>query len=297
MTIALFKTLVAIHEYGSFRAAADVICITHAAVGQQMRRLEEILDTKLFDRSSKSPKLNQLGKALVPKVKAVVIDYENILNDLTGDPVHIGELSVGAVPSSLAELVPKSIKRLITLYPQLHIRVVPGSSPDLLEQIENGNLDIAVMSEPTHIHAALTWIPFFEERMVLLTPPEVLENDPLKILEKMPYLRHTRQGSVGMLAEQWLSEHNIHVRDVMEMGSLENLVSMVAHGLGVSIGPDICVPAPSFTKLKKLSLGPTAPTRTLGLLTRSDCSKLRLLNPLLTQINVTIANSGQSNIV
>ncbi|MBT3649511.1 MAG: LysR family transcriptional regulator, partial [Rhodobacteraceae bacterium] len=66
MTIALFKTLIAISEQGSFRAAADVICVTHAAIGQQMTRLEETLQVRLFDRSEKSPKLNQLGKAFVP---------------------------------------------------------------------------------------------------------------------------------------------------------------------------------------------------------------------------------------
>lgn len=295
MTIALFKTLIAIYENGSFRAAADAVCITHAAVGQQMRRLEATLGTTLFDRSEKAPKLNQLGNALIPKAKAVVLAYDNILNDLTGDPINIGELSVGAVPSSLAGLIPKSIKRLVAIYPQLHIRVVPGISPNLRAQIESGNIDIAVMSQPTHIPATLTWIPFYTEKLVLLTSPDVAEIDPLKILAKMPYLRQTRQASVGMLAEEWLSQNNIRVHDVMEMGSLENLESMVAHGLGVSIGPDICVPAPSFERLRKLSLGPTAPARILGILTRADCSKLRLIESLLTQIRLTIAETEQKN--
>jgi len=297
MTIALFKTLIAISEQGSFRAAADVICVTHAAIGQQMMRLEDTLQVKLFDRSEKSPKLNQLGKAFVPKAKAVVLAYDTILDDLTGDPRTIGELSVGAVPSSLAGLLPKSIKRLITLYPQLHIRVMPGLSPALFEQIEGGTLDAAVMSEPRHIHSGLNWLPFYEEELVLLASPEVVEDDPFLILEKMPYLRHTRQAAVGMMAEEWLAKNNIRVHDLMEMGSLENLASMVAHGLGVAIGPNICVPDPSFEQLRKISLGPSAPRRTLGILTRSDCSKLKLLEPLLAQIKLTIADSeGQSKL-
>lgn len=291
MTIALFKTLIAVSEHGSFRAAADKICLTHAAVGQQMTRLEESLQVKLFDRSEKSPKLNQLGKALVPKAKAVVLAYDTILDDLTGDPAAIGELSVGAVPSSLAGLIPKSLKRLLKLYPNLHIRVVPGLSPALLEQIEQGSLDAAVTSAPTHINKGLNWMPFYEEELVLLTAPDVQEQDPRKILANMPYLRHTRHASVGMLAEEWLAKHNIDVHDVMEMGSLENLANMVAHGLGVAIGPDICVPDPSFEQLKKISLGPSAPRRMLGILTRSDCSKLKLLEPLLEQIQLTIAET------
>ncbi len=289
MTISLFKTLIAISECGSFRGAADVVCVTHAAVGQQMKRLEEALSVKLFDRSEKSPRLNQLGKAFVPKAKAVVYAYETILDDLTGDPRMIGELSLGAVPSTIRGLIPKSVKRLIELYPDLHIRIVPDLSPNLLEQVEQGLLDAAVMSEPLRVHDNLNWMPFYEEELVLLTSPEVTETDPRRILATMPYIRHTRQAAVGMLAEKWLSKNKVKVNDTMEMGSLENLASMVAHNLGVSVGPNICVPDPIFRQLRKISLGPSALSRTLGILTRTDCSKLRLVEKLLDQINAVVA--------
>lgn len=288
VTISLFKTFLAIAEYGSFRGAADVVCVTHAAVGQQMKRLEETLGVTLFDRSEKTPRLNQLGKAFVPKAQAVVDAYDTILDDLTGDPRMIGELILGAVPSTIRGLIPKSIKCLLKLYPDLHIRVVPDLSPNLLEQVEQGTLDAAVLSEPPRVHDKLNWMPFIQEELVLLTSPEVRETDPMRILATMPYIRHTRQAAVGMLAEEWLSRNNVKVRDAMEMGSLENLASMVAHNLGVSVGPNICVPDPIFGQLKKISLGPSAPSRTLGILTRSDCSKLRLVQRLLDQINLVV---------
>ena len=291
MTISLFKTLIAISECGSFRGAADVVCVTHAAVGQQMKRLEEALDAKLFDRSEKSPRLNQLGKAFVPKAKAVVYAYETILDDLTGDPRMIGELSLGAVPSTIRGLIPKSVKRLIELYPDLHIRIVPDLSPNLLEQVEQGLLDAAVMSEPLRVHDNLNWMPFYEEELVLLTSPEVTETDPRRILATMPYIRHTRQAAAGMLAEEWLSKNKVKVTDTMEMGSLENLASMVAHNLGVSVGPNICVPDPIFRQLRKISLGPSALSRTLGILTRTDCSKLRLVQKLFDQIDAVVAEN------
>ena len=292
MTIALFKTLIAISESGSFSGAADIVCVTHAAVGQQMRRLEDTLGVKLFDRSEKTPRLNQLGKAFVPKAKAVVFNYETILDDLTGDPRMIGELVLGAVPSTIRGLIPKSAKRLLRLYPDLHIRVVPDLSPRLLEQVEQGTLDAAVMSEPLRVHDNLNWMPFYKEELVLLTSPEVSETDPRKILATMPYIRHTRHASVGMLAEEWLSAQKVKVNDAMEMGSLENLASMVAHDLGVSVGPNICVPDPIFRQLNKISLGQGAPSRTLGILTRSDCSKLQLVDELLIQIETVVEEAS-----
>ncbi|MEP1933924.1 MAG: LysR substrate-binding domain-containing protein [Paracoccaceae bacterium] len=297
MSISLFKTLIAIADTGSFRGAADVVCVTHAAVGQQMRRLEEAQGVKLFDRSEKSPKLNQLGKAFVPKAQAIVRAYDTILDDLTGDPQMIGELLLGAVPSTIRGLIPKSAKRLIECYPDLHIRVVPGLSPILLEQVEQGTLDAAVLSEPLRIHDNLNWMPFYEEKLVLLTAPEVTETDPRRILATMPYIRHTRQASVGMLAEEWLSKNKLKVNDAMEMGSLENLASMVAHNLGVSVGPDICVPDPIFRQLRKIPLEEEAPSRTLGILTRDDCSKLSLVQKLLDQINFVVAEYAESETI
>lgn len=290
MTISLFKTLIAVSETGSFRGAADTVCVTHAAVGQQMKRLEDMLGVALFDRSEKTPQLNQLGKAFVPKAKAVVAAYDTILDDLTGEPQMIGELVLGAVPSTIRGLIPKSAKRLKRLYPNLHIRVVPDLSPNLVEQVEHGTLDAAVLSEPLRISERFNWTPFYEEELVLLTAPEITETDPRRILSTMPYLRHTRRASVGMLAEDWLSRNNVKVNDAMEMESLENLASMVAHNLGVSVGPNICVPDPIFERLNKIPLGPNAPSRTLGVLSRTDCSKLRLIEKLLDQINHVVTD-------
>lgn len=288
MSIQLFKTLIAIAEKGSFSAAADHICISHAAVGQQMKRLEETLKVTLFDRSQRTPRLNQLGKALVPKAQLVVQSYETILDDLTGDAQFIGELTLGAVPSTLRELIPKSIKRLMSNYPDLLIRVVPGLSNDLYDQVMRGALDAAVISQPSIMAKNLNWSPFVEEELVLLTAPEVEGDDPMQLLRDLPYIRHTKRATMGMLVEQWLSENGVHVREVMVMDSTETLSSMVTHNLGVSIVPNLCMPDPMFAKLRKLPLGPTTIPRVLGMLTRSDCSKAHLVNRLLEQIEKTL---------
>ena len=78
-----------------------------------------------------------------------MFSYETILDDLIGDPQMIGELTLGAVPSTIRGLIPIAVKRLVNTYPDLHIKVVPGISSKLLDQVESGTLDAAVISEPT----------------------------------------------------------------------------------------------------------------------------------------------------
>ena len=287
MSIPLFRTLIAIAENGSFSAAANAVCVSHAAVGQQMRRLEETLQVVLFDRSQRTPRLNQLGLALVPKAKAIVHAYDTVLDDLTGDAQFIGELTLGAVPSTVRGLIPMSVKKLIANYPDLHIRVVPGLSGDLFDQVSRGGLDAAVISQPASLDRNLNWSPFAEEKLVLLTSPELALDDPRQILREMPYIRHTRRAAVGILVEQWLQQNKIAVREAMVMESIATVSGMVEHNLGVSIVPDLCLPDPAFNKLRRIPLQPDTFPRILGILTRSDCSKIRLVERLHEQISLT----------
>ena len=288
MSITLLKTLIAISERGSFSAAADEICISQAAVGQQMKRLEENLNVTLFDRSQRTLTLNQLGKALVPKARGIVHAYETMLDDLVGGAAHFGQLTLGAVPSTTSIMVPMAIKRLVAAHPNLHVHVVTGLSDDLTDQVERGALDVAILSLKDKPSANMNWQPLAEEEMVLLASPQLSGDDPLQLLREQPYIRHTRRGAVGVLAEAWLSENNIPVRGTMELESLDTVVNMVSHNLGVSLVPNICVPGAAFAAMRAIPLGGKLISRKLGILTRADCPKFLLVDQLLKELLGTI---------
>jgi DNA-binding transcriptional LysR family regulator len=289
VSINLLRTLIAVADTGSFRAAADRVHVTQAAVGQQMRRLEDHLGADLFDRRTRTPKLNPLGHAVVTKARDVVSGYDTLLDGLVGDARLTGELSVGAVPSLLGALVPISIKRLIMRYPDLHVRVVPGLNDELEEQVERGAVDAVLVSEPVDIPSGLVWHPFAREEFVLVTAQEVTEDNPGRLLKEMPYIRHQRQTAAGKLADEWLSRNQVTVNAVMEMRSLETVSGMVAHNLGVSVVPDACVPDAVFATLRKIRLHPDPVHRVLGVLTRAENAKIRLVEVLLDEINATVA--------
>ena len=288
MSVSLLKTLIAISERGSFSAAADEICISQAAVGQQMKRLEENLNVTLFDRSQRTLTLNQLGKALVPKARDIVHAYETMLDDLVGGAAHFSQLTLGAVPSTTSIMVPMAIKRLVTAHPNLHVHVVTGLSDDLTDQLERGALDVAILSLKDKPSANMNWQPLAEEEMVLLASPQLSGDDPLQLLREQPYIRHTRRGAVGVLAEAWLSENNIPVRGTMELESLDSVVNMVSHNLGVSLVPNICVPGAAFAAMRAIPLGGKSISRKLGILTRADCPKFLLVDQLLKELLGTI---------
>lgn len=288
MSISLLKTLIAISERGSFNAAADEICISQAAVGQQMKRLEANLNVTLFDRSQRTLTLNQLGKALVPKARDIVYAYETMLDDLVGGAAHFGQLTLGAVPSTTPIMVPLAIKRLVATHPNLHVHVVTGLSDDLTDQVERGALDAVILGLKDKPSANMKWQPLAEEEMVLLASPQLKGDDPLQLLREQPYIRHTRRGAVGILAEAWLGENNIPVRSSMELESLDSVVNMVSHNLGVSVVPNLCVPGAAFAAMRIIPLAGKPISRKLGILTRGDCPKFLLVDQLLKELLGTI---------
>jgi len=290
MSIQLLKTLVAISEHGSYSAAAERLFITHAAVGQQMKRLEETFEVSLFDRSEKSPRLNQLGQALIPKAQKLIHDYDNLFDGLIGDAQFIGELTLGAVPTTIRELIPRSIKKLTQNYPDLYIRVVPGIGGNLFDQVLRGAIDAAIISKPESIDKTLNFHPIAEEELVLVTSNKVKGDDPITILREMPFIRHNRRAAAGLVVEQWLIKNKIEVRETMVTDSIETLTSMVTHNLGVAIVPNLCMPGPVFAELRKISLGSSSIPRILGILTRNDCSKIRLVERLQIEIEAVLAS-------
>lgn len=289
------KTLIAVSECGSFSEAAKRVFVSQAAIGQQMKRLENMIETELFDRSKNPPVLNSRGRSIVPRAREVVRSYENLLAEMNGEFMLQGELSLGAVPSTIRGLIPISIKSLVENYPDLHIRVVAGTSGELHELIERGALDAAVLSRPNKIGPNLHWQTIVEEDLVLLTSRDVEEREPKFLLSTLPYVRLTGRTSVRQLADEWLTDNDISVRPTMEMDSLETLSSMIAHNLGVSIVPNFCVQDPIFASLRKIELQGTSKPRVLGMMTRVDCLKLNFVDALLNELKRTVVDHATTD--
>jgi len=297
MTIRRLKTLIAIAEKGTFARAADVIHVSQAAISQQMKSLEQDFRITLFDRSKRPPKLNQSGLALTAEAREIVHCYETMLQTLLDEGALSGQLMLGAVPTTLTGLVPRTVSALKTVYPDLHIRIVPGLSADLMPQVDRGYLDAAILSQPDRLPNHMNWRPFSEEPLVLLAPLQVPTDDPLELLATHPYIRFSRRAWVGRLIDQWLEERRIRVDESMELESLEVISSMVFYDLGVSIVPHRSVPSPHPLPLKRIPLEPMAKPRILGVVSRKDSTKFRLIDPLVKELTEIVEAAGQVSVI
>lgn len=280
MSIRTLRTLIAVYDHKTFSAAADAVHVTHAAVSQQMRTLEETWGIQLFDRSRRTPELTPLGRALVVKARDVVQAYDQMLPSVLGERGVSGEIALGALPTTLTTLVPSAISMLVTAYPDVRVRLFPGLSNQLVSQLERGALDAAIVTRPDLLPARLDFLDIAEEPLQLLASQDIASDDPFALLASYPFIRFNRDAVVGHMIESWLQKKGIRVNETMELDGLEAISSMVYAKLGVAIAPRRAVQAMSPLPLKRLSLGPDAPVRRLGLAFPRDTVRALVLKEL-----------------
>jgi len=280
MSIRRLRTLVAVQDHRTFSAAADAVFITHAAVSQQMRSLEEEWGVALFDRARRTPELTPVGRALVARAREILRAYDELVPSVTGDEGFAGEISLGAVPMTLTGLTPLSVRIVKARYPDLHVRIVPGMTTQLIAEVERGALDCAVLSRQGPLPPGIDHADIAREPMELLAPEDVHGDDVRGLLAAHPFIRFSRDAVVGGLIDGWLRDNRIVVDVTMELQGLEAISSMVLAGLGVSIVPARCVRGPSRLPLRRLPLPEGAPVRQLTLAHRRDNPRLRVIEAI-----------------
>lgn len=280
MTIRILRTLVAVHEHGTFSAAAKAVFLTHAAVSQQMKALETDWGIKIFDRTKRTPELTPMGRALVARAKDVIAAYDGLVPGILGEESLRGMVRLGAVPTTLTGLVPLTISSLKHAFPALMVSVTPGLTNALLHEVERGSLDAAITSRPEVLPRNLAWLDVAEEPLELLVSPDIECNDPLELLRTEPFIRFSRHAVVGERIERWLQDRGIEVNESMELESLEAISSMVLANLGVSIAPRPCVQHMLPRPLKHLPLDLGNLYRTIGLASRNDNVRPRAIREI-----------------
>jgi DNA-binding transcriptional LysR family regulator len=147
LDIDQLRTFVAIADTGSFTRAADAVHKTQSAVSMQMKRLEERVGRPVFERDGRASKLTEDGERLLDYARRIVrLNSECVASfneaDLTGR-VRLG------IPDDYADCyLPEILARFSRSNPRAEITVACEPTPNLLERIQNGDLDLAII---THI--------------------------------------------------------------------------------------------------------------------------------------------------
>ncbi|WP_394236051.1 LysR substrate-binding domain-containing protein [Pseudomonas anguilliseptica] len=249
------KTFVAVARHGTFAAAGQQVGLTQSAVSAQMRVLEQGLGVRLFERSGRAAVLNAAGRHALPLAEQMLGLYAQMALP-TSAAEWQGELKVGAIATLQTGLLPEALPRFRAAAPRVELKLVPGVSLNLLNQIDAGELDLALLIKPPfELPKELLQISLAREPFVLITPLSVTADDPLQILAEQPFVRYERRSFGGRRVNQFLREQRLTVQEALELDELEAIVRMVECGLGVSLIPRAGLWLQRPTQLRVIELG------------------------------------------
>lgn len=144
--VGLLRAFVAVVETGSVTRAAHLLNLTQAAVSQQLKRLEDLFGVDLFDRSNRTLRTTAAGERLIAHAQTMMTMNDAIWG-LMSKPHYEGEIRVGVPHDVVEPNIPPVLKRFDRAWPRVQVTLTSGITMDLLNELEHGDLDIALSTE------------------------------------------------------------------------------------------------------------------------------------------------------
>lgn len=263
------KTLIAVAREGTFAAAGNKIGLTQAAVSAQIQRLEAELGFELFDRKGRSAHLNKMGQQILLQAQELLRLYDSLGSTTVGLPPSV-LVNIGAIASVQRSYLPDALAKFHQHCPQCRSRVVPGLSMELVNLVDAGEIDMAVIIRPPFsLQSDLRWTTLALEPYRLIVPRDVPGDDWTRLLSSQPFIRYDRSSFGGRQVDRFLRQMHFNLHEVCELDELEAIIKLVENGVGVALVPQT---APDFAwpdGVRVLNLGQHTFHRDIGLVHRS----------------------------
>lgn len=258
----------ALAQHGHFGRASEACAISQPALSLQVKELEGILGAPLVERGARQIRLTGLGEEFAARARVILraIDELTDLGRASDGPLS-GRLRIGVIPTIAPYLLPQIIKTLSEIYPAIELHPREAVTKRLIEDLQEGRLDTAVVALPVS-EPALVEQPLFDEEFVLVRP--IADTDkPVPSAQKLREMRLLLLEEGHCFRDQALSFCKLSTtppRDLMEGSSLATLVQMVGAGIGVTLIPQMAVAVETRSAtVSVVQLATPRPSRTIGM--------------------------------
>jgi DNA-binding transcriptional LysR family regulator len=237
MELRHLKIFCAIADCGSFTAAAEKVCTVQSNVTMRVRELELELGQQLFIRHKNGVALTSNGETFLGYARRILHLVDESRSALSDMSTPSGHLRLGSMETTAAIRLPQVLTRYRSSYPQVRMSLVTGTTVELIKAVEAHRLDGALVGG-FHENSVLAQKEVFQEELVLLSSTE-FESLPA-LIQAMPQqtVLVFRSGCFyRSTLEHWFYEVGLVPYQVMELGTLDGIMSCVAAGMGVTLLP------------------------------------------------------------
>ncbi|AVE05593.1 LysR family transcriptional regulator [Pseudomonas palleroniana] len=285
------RYFVEIVDSGSFSAAAERLFVAQSALSRQIKELETQLQTPLFERTARQPRLTAAGEAFYPRAR-------NLLNELlkaSEMATQVGHGQLGTLRLSHSSTVPMSgpllqgISTWLERCPGVSVDIAKLSSEAQLEEIANGRLDVGLLRLPVlRQREGVQVEPLYSEQLLLAVPPNhplARTDGPIEWAqlkdEAFISIPHPQRGGLSYLSAELCMRAGFFPRAARVMSRKTTQLQLIQAGFGIALLPksmqDIAPPNLHFLPLAEpdcLSTVALARAQTPSALVEQFCQTL-----------------------
>lgn len=296
MNLQQLEYIIAIDEQRHFVTAAEKCFVTQATLSMMVKKLEDELDVKIFDRSRQPVKPTREGEEIIlraRKILAEVCGLNNFAKELKGEVT--GEIHLGVIPTLAPYLLPMFLQSYTKRYPDLKIYIRELVTDEIIARLKMGTLDIGLLATPLNDSQLKEHPLFYEDFLAYAGTQEKLPKKkyllPKEINPSHLWLLeegHCFRSQVYNLCE--LKKHDPHSDGLhYEAGSIETLINMVDRSGGITIVPYLSTLLLKPAQRKKLrEFAAPRPAREVSLVTGLNFARTKLLERLAAEISEQI---------
>ncbi len=294
MTLTELRYIVAVARERHFGRAAEACFVSQPTLSVSIKKLEEELDVKIFERGASEVSVTPLGSDLVRQAQQV-LEQAAAIKEIAKrgkDPLS-GPLRVGVIYTIGPYLLPDLVRQVIERVPQMPLMLQENFTARLLEMLRTGELDCAIMAEPFP-DAGLAIAPLYDEPFLAAVPTthplakrksisaEELKQETMLLLGT----GHCFRDHVLEVCPEYarFSTDAEGIRKTFEGSSLETIKYMVASGMGVTVVPRLSVPEEPQPHVRYIPFVKPVPTRRVALAWRRSFTRYEAIAALRNAI-------------
>lgn len=271
MELRHLDALLAIDEEGSFTAAADALATVQSNVSEQVRQLEDELGAELLVRSRRGARPTECGQVVLDRARRIRRELEAMRTDLAALlGLEIGDATFGIVGTASRWVVPPLVERLRHRSPGIRLRIQEAASERLVQEVVDGDLAQAVVTEPV-THPRVRTQTLLEEALVAVVPVEAdLPGAPVPLgsVLALGLILPPAENPLRHEVESAAAQQGLEVVVTVEVEGIRLIADLVASGAGASILPRTALP-PELDDVRTVAISGVPPRR-LALVTSRD---------------------------
>jgi len=242
VTSRQLKAFVLTARHQSFSRAAEQLSITPSGMSVLMRELEAQLGFRLFERTTRKVVLTELGSRFLPIVDRSLRELEAAAANLSRSAAAASErIAIGAAPFPAAEIMPQAISAYAVLNPRVRIELVDAERACLIELLQTGKIDAALITGVREEPPGLTRMPLARFALMLICPARGRRELPLEV----PWSEIVGLRLIGLPGDspiqQLVDEHLVRAGRTtpaeVTCNFIETQLALVESGTGAAIMP------------------------------------------------------------